>query len=83
MPREKPKIKTRSWVRVDGELVEVKTLPPEMRQRVATALALEFNNTLFAGRVVFYPADEEPIMTGSPGGRSTGKDSEQNGQMRT
>lgn len=58
MSREKPKIKTRTWVRVDGELVEVKTLSLEMRQRVATALALEFNNTLFAGRLTFSVAEE-------------------------
>lgn len=67
MPREKPKIKTRSWVRVDGEWVEVDTLSPEMRQRLATALALELNNTLFAGRLHF-SVDDEPQADRGPAG---------------
>lgn len=52
------KITVRSWVRVGDELVEVDSLPPEDKVRFATALKLECLNTLFAGRAVFYVADE-------------------------
>ena len=57
---KKPIIKTRSWVHKGGELVQLDTLPPEEQERVGTALALEYFNTLYAGRAVFtaaYAAD--------------------------
>ncbi len=54
------KIKTRSWVHVGGELVDVDTLSPEMRQELATRLALTWFNTLYAGKAEFHVADDPP-----------------------
>lgn len=56
--RKQQKITTRSFVHYHGELVELKTLPPEVREEIATKLAITYFNTLFAGRATFYPADE-------------------------
>lgn len=55
----KQEIKTRAWVRVGNESVDVDTLSPEMRQELATRLALTYFNTLFAGRAVFSLAGED------------------------
>lgn len=46
-------IKTRSWVHKGGELVELSTLPPEERRRYGQRLAVEYLNTLYAGRAAF------------------------------
>ena len=48
MPRL-PKIKTRSWVYVNGERVELSSL----RRRVGLELAKTYYNALFSGEAVF------------------------------
>ena len=55
----KQEIKTRAWVRVGNESVDVDTLSPEMRQELATRLSLTYFNTLYAGRAVFTLAGED------------------------
>lgn len=52
MPRL-PKIKTRSWVYVNGERVELSSLPPDKRRRVGLELAKTYYNALFSGEAVF------------------------------
>lgn len=56
--KNKPKIQTRSFIHMDGKLVELRTLPPEKKEQVATALALEYFNAMFAGRAVFQVAGD-------------------------
>lgn len=55
----KQEIRTRAWVKIGDESVDVDTLSPEMRQELGTRLALTYFNTLYAGRAVFSPAGEE------------------------
>lgn len=55
----KQEIRTRAWVTVGGESVNVDTLSPEMRRELGTRLALTYFNTLYAGRAVFSLAGEE------------------------
>ena len=55
----KQEIRTRAWVRIGDESVDVDTLSPEMRTELGTRLALTYFNTLYAGRAVFSQAGEE------------------------
>ena len=55
---EKPKIKTRSGICINGEFVELKDLPPDAREFVGTNIAMNFNNTICAGKAVFHPMDK-------------------------
>lgn len=57
--KKQQKITVRSFVHYQGEVVELKTLPPKVRDEIATKLALTYFNTLFAGKAVFYPAGEK------------------------
>ena len=57
MGRTKQKITVKSYVRYQGELVEFKDLPPDVKERAATELALKYFNTLFAGKAVFTVAE--------------------------
>ena len=52
------KITVRAWVHKGGELVDVDTLSPEDRKRLANELNLEWFNTLYAGKAVFKLAEE-------------------------
>lgn len=52
-------IQVRSFVTINGEYVEVDTLSPEMRRKVATQLKLKWMNAMFRGKAVFTVADEE------------------------
>ena len=52
-------IQVRSFVTINGEYVEVDTLSPEMRRKVATQLKLEWMKAMFRGKAVFTVADEE------------------------
>lgn len=61
---EKPKIKTRSGIRINGEFVELKDLPPDARDFVGANIAMNYMNTLYAGRAVFYPTDKEAYEKG-------------------
>ena len=61
---EEPKIKTYSGVRINGEFVELKDLPPDARDFVGTNIAMTLMNTLNAGRAVFYPKDKEAYEKG-------------------
>ena len=61
---EKPKIKTRSGIRINGEFVELKDLPPEVKKFVGTNIALNYMNSLYAGRAVFSPKDPEAYEKG-------------------
>lgn len=56
--KKNQKIMVRSWVHVGGELVEVDSLPPEERKRLAAELKVRWLNDIFAGRVVFSLPDE-------------------------
>ena len=49
----KIKIKTRAWVHVGDQLVDVDTLSPEQRQELATQLCLGILNTVYAGKAEF------------------------------
>ena len=65
--RKEQKITVRAWVHVGDQLVNVDTLSPEMKQRLATELNLSLMNVLYAGRAVFTVA-EEPDEGGRGGG---------------
>ena len=51
--RKQQKITVKSYVHYRGELVEFDDLPPDVKQKAATELALRYFNTLFAGKAVF------------------------------
>lgn len=55
----KGKIRTRAFVQVNGEYVDVDTLSPELRKVLAERLATTWFNTMYAGRAVFTPAGKE------------------------
>lgn len=57
--REKPKIKTSSFVPVNGEMVELCTMPLEFRRAWATEAKKRYMNAMFRGRAVFW-AEGEP-----------------------
>jgi hypothetical protein len=63
---KKMEIKTRAFVHVGDQLVDVDTLSPEMRRELATQLSLAWFNTLYAGRAVFRPVEEGEIEHGNP-----------------
>ena len=52
-------IQVRAFVTINGECVDVDTLSPEMRRKVATHLKLKWMNAMFRGKAVFTVADEE------------------------
>lgn len=56
--RAREPIEVHSWVTVNGQEVEVSSLSPEMRRKVATELKLRYLNTLFRGEAVFWAAEE-------------------------
>jgi hypothetical protein len=66
--KKEQKITVRAWVHVGDQLVNVDTLSPEMKQRLATELNLSLMNALYAGRAVFTVA-KEPDKCGPGGGR--------------
>ncbi len=55
--KKQQKITVKSYVHYRGEMVEFCELPPEVKQQAATALALKYFNTLFAGKAVFTVAE--------------------------
>lgn len=61
---EKPKIKTRGGVRINGEFVELKDLPPDVRDFVRTNITINYMNTLYAGKAKFFPPDQEAYEKG-------------------
>jgi len=56
--RKEQKITVRAWVHVGDQLVDVDTLSPEMKQKLATELNLSLMNALYAGRAVFTVAEK-------------------------
>ena len=52
-------IQVRAFVTINGECVDVDTLSPEMRRKVATQLKLKWMNAMFRGKAVLTVADEE------------------------
>lgn len=56
--RKQQKITVKSYVHYRGELVEFDDLPPDVKQKAATELALRYFNTLFAGKAVFTVSDD-------------------------
>ncbi len=46
---ERPKIETRSYVYVGGERVELQSLPPDFRHRIADDLAVRWFSALYPG----------------------------------
>lgn len=51
--KEKRKIRTVSYVRVNGELVETSQLTPEQKGRLADWLKVTYLNHLYAGKAEF------------------------------
>ena len=56
--RKQEPIKVRAFVSVNGEYVDVDTLSPEMKQKLATQLMLKWMNAMFRGKAVFTVAEE-------------------------
>ena len=54
---DKP-IEVKAFVTINGERVDVDTLSPEMRKKLATQLKLTWMNAMFRGKAVFYEAKE-------------------------
>ena len=52
------KIRTVSYVRVNGELVEFEKLTPEQKRKAATILKVNYLNALFAGKAEFRAAEQ-------------------------
>lgn len=55
MARKQVKIKVISQVRVGEQLVRVKDLNEEQRERFAIGMLVTYNNELFRGVAEFYP----------------------------
>ncbi|MCQ2439452.1 MAG: hypothetical protein MJ074_06795 [Oscillospiraceae bacterium] len=55
--RNREPIKVVAYVTINGEEVDVDTLSPEMRQKVATQLKLKWMNAMFRGQAVFWAED--------------------------
>lgn len=55
--RKQAPINVRAFVNVNGEYVDVDTLSPDMRKKVATQLKLKWMNAMFHGKAVFTVAD--------------------------
>ena len=69
MARKREPIKTRSFVRIDGELREVKDLPREVWEPIAKDLLCRYLNELYRGRAHFsYPEDDK--NTNTKGGKT-------------
>lgn len=51
--RNQEPIRVEAYVTVDGKEVNIDTLPPEMRKKIGTQLALTYFNELFRGQAVF------------------------------
>ena len=56
--RKQQKITVKSYVHYQGKVVEFKDLPPDVKEKAATELALRYFNTLFAGKAVFTVSDD-------------------------
>ena len=56
--KKNQKIKVRARVHVGEKLVDVDTLSPDDRRRLANALQLEYFNALYAGKAVFKLVEE-------------------------
>lgn len=56
--RAREPIEVHAYVTVNGQEVDVDTLSPEMRRKLATELKLRYLNTLFRGKAVFWAAEE-------------------------
>ena len=66
MARKREPIKTRSFVRINGELREVKDLPREVWEPIAKDLLCRYLNQLYRGRAHFsYPEDEQNTKGGN------------------
>lgn len=59
MAKKNQKIKVTSYVQVGDELVETSKLTPEQKRILGTWLKTTYLNNLFAGQVVFRPADQQ------------------------
>ncbi len=57
--RTREPIKTRSYVRVNGELVEFCTLPEEIREPIRQKLLCTYLNELFRGEAEFYYPEKQ------------------------
>lgn len=53
------KIKTRAFIHISNELVDVDTLNPEQHARLATVLKTTYLNTLYSGKAVFREASHK------------------------
>lgn len=52
--RKREPIKTRSFIRIDGELKEVKDLPKEVWEPIRRRLLCTYLNELYRGQATFY-----------------------------
>ncbi len=68
MKKEREKIKVISYVHYQGQLVEFKDLPPEVRERAARELRKRYFNALFAGQATFFYEDE--VNAAQAGGKA-------------
>ena len=59
MARKTEPIKVVSYIEIDGELREVKKLPPEVWEPIRRRLLCRYLNELFRGEAHFYYDDEE------------------------
>ena len=59
MGRTPQKIRTKAYVHIGDELVDVDTLNGEQRVKLATELKKTYLNTLFAGKAVFREAEDK------------------------
>lgn len=57
MARKTQKIRTESYIRVNGELRKVDDLTPAQREYVAMWIQCELGNSLFKGKVLFSPPE--------------------------
>lgn len=60
MPRKTQKIKVVSYVHVGDQLVNTEDLDSERKRQLATWIKCTYLNTLYAGKVKFYPTGEKP-----------------------
>lgn len=58
--RKREPIQTRSFIRIDGELKEVKDLPKEVWEPIRRRLLCTYLNELYKGQAVFYFPEDEP-----------------------
>ena len=67
MARKSQKITTSSQVRVGDQMVQVKDLNEEQKERLAIGLKVSYLNTLFKGQAEFYPPPGFEITKDSKG----------------